>query len=143
MDKIHTAVMQDLVPERRLESGGGHDIDVNMEQVGQFPLQPGQRHEADTRVKVDKQIDVTVIGVFASGDAAEDTHVACPAPSGNLGHRAPVPTKTPAKSRVGQPKLIPRCGNQLEGELMAGSFDQLGQGTKTRITLIGFICADH
>lgn len=54
-----------------------------------------------------------------------------------------LPTETPAKSRVGQPELIVRCGYQLEGKLMAGSFDQLDEGTKTRITPVGFIRADH
>ena len=47
-------------------------------------------------------------------------------------------------AKQSKPSIPPYSrGNQLEGELMAGSLDQLGEGTKTRITLVAFICADH
>ena len=84
------------------ECGARHDVDVDTEQLGQFPGQPSQRHnaDADADVKVYEQIDVTGIGVVTSGDTAEDTHVARPAPGGDVDQGTAVPTETPTKSRV-------------------------------------------
>src|SRR6476646_10021110 len=125
------------------EGGARHDVDVDTEQLGQFSGQPSQRHNADADVKVYEQIDVTGIGVVTSGDTAEDTHVARPAPGGDVDQGTTVPTETPAKSRVGQPESIAWCGSQLKDEMMAGSFDQLDEGTKAWFTPVGLIRADH
>lgn len=100
-DSQRDRLTQHFITNRRLEGSGRHDVDVDVEQLGQFPGQPGQRHEADVDVQVDEQIDVTVIGVFTPGDAAEDTHIARPASNGDLHEGSTVPTESPAKSRVG------------------------------------------
>lgn len=96
------------------------------------PTTRGQRHEANADVQVDEQIDVTVIGVFTSGDAAKDAHVARAPRRATISMRARRCRRRRRPSRVsGSPSCWP------------GSFDQLGAGTKTRFAPVGFIRADH
>lgn len=49
---------QYFVADPCLERLSGHDVDVNAEQLGQFPFQPGKSDKPHTFVEIYQQIDI-------------------------------------------------------------------------------------
>lgn len=111
----------------RLEAAGRDDINSDTQQLRQFPTQPRQGHHTDTLVEVDEQVDIAAIGVFATGNAAEDTHVVRTSTSGKLDDAAPVLPQSPTEPGVRKPELSALCGNKLNDKIMTGCLDQLGE----------------
>lgn len=64
----------------------------------ELQLQLGQRERADTRLQIDKQVDVRIIGVVAAGNAAEDTDIVCLPASRCLYDVLPPVRKHPSES---------------------------------------------
>src|SRR6185436_723542 len=104
-----------------------NDIDRNTEKVTELPGQASEGHKPDTVIHVDQEVDVTPLVFIAPSDTAEDPDIANPPTFGTIDHRTPMPAQPPAERRIRQPEASTRQGLDLEGQLVAGGFDQLRQ----------------
>ncbi len=76
---------QNPTTKTRLERRLGHDIDLDIEQIGQIHQQATEIEQASIRFKIDQKIHVARRIRITPDDGSEDANVARPTASGHGG----------------------------------------------------------
>ena len=66
-------VREDVLPHAVLERVGWHPVNAGVEQSFELAAQADEREQANAWAKVDEQVDVTVLSLLTTGDAAKDS----------------------------------------------------------------------
>lgn len=130
-------------PDRPLQRVSRNDIYRNAEKVTELPGDSSEADKPDTVIHVDKEVDVTPRVIIAPSDTAKDTDIADPPPLAQIDHGPPVPAEPAAERRIGQPEPSTRQGLDVQGQLVAGRFDQLRQHRHPGLSAVRLISTDH